>query len=208
MSRLLQLVMIVKNSGKDIIDMLNVNKEFIDHWTILDTGSTDGTQQRIKEILKDVPGNLYEEPFVDFSVSRNRALELAGTKCEWNIMLDDTYEIRKGKELRQFLKKKTKKFTSLTIIIEDDAQKYPSLRISRSKFNFKYVNRIHEYLKTDASKSGFIDFEISYLYDKKSSYMAGRSMQRYNFDYKILKEDFELYSHMFLVLTPSMYKFL
>jgi len=35
---LLELVMIVKNSGDEIIPMLNAIKNYIDHWTILDTG--------------------------------------------------------------------------------------------------------------------------------------------------------------------------
>ena len=103
---LLELVMIVKDSGLDIIPMLKASKPYIDSWTILDTGSTDGTQKNILSILGDIPGNLYEEPFVDFSVSRNRALELAGDKCEWVMMLDDTYELQKGDNLRNFLKSK------------------------------------------------------------------------------------------------------
>ena len=34
---LLELVMIVKNSGQEIIPMLESTKKWIDHWTILDT---------------------------------------------------------------------------------------------------------------------------------------------------------------------------
>ena len=57
---LLELVMIVKNSGDEIIPMLNAIKNYIDHWTILDTGSTDNTMDNIRNTLKDVPGNLYD----------------------------------------------------------------------------------------------------------------------------------------------------
>ena len=58
---LLELVMIVKDSGLDIIPMLKASKPYIDSWTILDTGSTDGTQKNILSILGDIPGNLYRE---------------------------------------------------------------------------------------------------------------------------------------------------
>jgi hypothetical protein len=77
---LLELVMIVKNSGQEIIPMLESTKKWIDHWTILDTGSTDDTMKNITECLKGIPGklhdgkSLYDDPFVDFSTARNRAL--------------------------------------------------------------------------------------------------------------------------------------
>ena len=64
--KLLELVMIVKNSGELLRDCLRLNKKFIDHWTILDTGSSDNTKNIIKEELADIPGNLYEEDFVTF----------------------------------------------------------------------------------------------------------------------------------------------
>ena len=54
---LLELVMIVKNSGQEIIPMLESAKKWIDHWTILDTGSTDDTMQNITTCLKGIPGN-------------------------------------------------------------------------------------------------------------------------------------------------------
>jgi hypothetical protein len=42
---LLGLVMIVKNEAHGIRETLESFKPFIDRWTILDTGSTDGTQR-------------------------------------------------------------------------------------------------------------------------------------------------------------------
>jgi hypothetical protein len=75
--------MIVKNGSEPLKNTLLAIKDYIDHWTILDTGSTDGSQDCIRGILRDIPGNLYEEPFVDFKVSRNRCLELAGKTCKF-----------------------------------------------------------------------------------------------------------------------------
>ena len=102
---LLELVMIVKNSGDILKDCLSINKKYIDHWTILDTGSSDNTVSIIKEELKDIPGNLYIEEFVDFSHSRNRSLELSSKKCKYQIILDDSYLINGGYDLRKFLSK-------------------------------------------------------------------------------------------------------
>ena len=51
-SNLLELVMIVKNSGEILRKCLQKNKRYIDYWTIVDTGSTDNTPSIIEEELK------------------------------------------------------------------------------------------------------------------------------------------------------------
>ena len=64
--------MIVKNESKVIQRCLESVKGTIDYWVIVDTGSTDGTQQLIKECLKDIPGELHERPWVDLSITGMR----------------------------------------------------------------------------------------------------------------------------------------
>ena len=100
--KLLELVMIVKNSGDVLRKCLNANKQFIDHWTILDTGSTDNTPEIIKEELKDIPGNLYFGDFIDFSQARNKSLELSSKTCKYIIILDDSYVLYGGQKYENF----------------------------------------------------------------------------------------------------------
>ena len=100
---LLELAMIVKNSGQMLTDVLYNIKPYIDHWTILDTGSTDGTQSVILDVLSDVPGNLYEEPFIDFLTTRNRNLDLTQGRCKYTLILDDSYFLNGGQQLREYL---------------------------------------------------------------------------------------------------------
>ena len=68
--KILELVMIVKNSGEVLRECLNKNKNYIDHWTIVDTGSSDDTMKIVQEELKNIPGNLYQIDFIDFSYGR------------------------------------------------------------------------------------------------------------------------------------------
>ena len=81
---LLCLVMIIKNEAHTIVNTLRAVKDYIDCWQILDTGSTDGTQQVIAKYFADnpsnlpgplqgktVPGKLFEEPFVDYGATRS-----------------------------------------------------------------------------------------------------------------------------------------
>ena len=70
--KILELVMIVKNSGEILRTCLEENKKFIDYWTILDTGSTDNTIEIINETLNDIPGKLFHSEFTDFFLNKWR----------------------------------------------------------------------------------------------------------------------------------------
>jgi glycosyltransferase involved in cell wall biosynthesis len=80
--------MIVKNESRVIRRCLSSLKHLIDYWVIVDTGSSDGTQQVIKESLKEVPGELHERPWVDFGHNRNEALDLARDKADYLLFID------------------------------------------------------------------------------------------------------------------------
>nr|WP_293767360.1 hypothetical protein [Sporichthya sp.] len=49
-------------------------RDHIDHWLIVDTGSTDGTQELIRTMLAGIPGEVVERPWVTF----DRAAGLRG----------------------------------------------------------------------------------------------------------------------------------
>lgn len=193
---LLELVMIVKNSGQEIIPMLESAKKWIDHWTILDTGSTDDTMKNITTCLKGIPGklhdgkSLYDDPFVDFSTARNRALDLAGTKCTFSIMLDDTYHIKNGDALRKFLKRKQQKkeVKACHVIIEDHEKQYLSTRVLRTSSKLRYIHKIHEYvnIETDYIAPGII-------IDEETEYMTSRSKARKQSDITLMREEITRY---------------
>src|ERR1051326_1134569 len=80
--------MIVKNESEVIERCLNSVKHLIDYWVIVDTGSNDGTQEVIKNFLRDIPGELLERPWVDFAHNRNEALFAAKDKADYLLFLD------------------------------------------------------------------------------------------------------------------------
>ena len=93
------LVMIVKDGLKDdLVSCLTSLREYVGWWTVLDTGSTDGTQDVVREIMAGVPGELHEEPFVNFGSARSRAFAHAHDKAEWLIATDAdmTWSIEDG----------------------------------------------------------------------------------------------------------------
>jgi glycosyltransferase involved in cell wall biosynthesis len=80
--------MIVKDESKAIVRCLTSIKPYIDYWVIVDTGSSDGTQKIIKEFMSDVPGELHEQPWVNFGHNRNEALKLAKGKGDYVLFID------------------------------------------------------------------------------------------------------------------------
>lgn len=105
---LISLVMIVKNEADNIRATIASVKSVVDHCTILDTGSTDGTMDVLRVAAADleIPIKIFEEPFVDFSTTRNRALALeAGREdaAEFTLMLSGEETIGGGEALRAYL---------------------------------------------------------------------------------------------------------
>src|SRR5579862_8821121 len=97
------LSMIVKNEAAVILRCLDSVRPIIDYWVIVDTGSTDGTQDIIREYLKDLPGELYERPWQDFAHNRSEGLALARPHGDYSLIIDadDALEIPEGFQLEE-----------------------------------------------------------------------------------------------------------
>ena len=185
--------MIVKNAGPLLEQVLTDNLGLIDRWCILDTGSTDGTQDIIKRVLKDKRGTLYEEPFVNFKVSRNRCLELAGKSCKFILMLDDTYSM-KG-DLRSFLNTvRGDQFSdSFSLLIQSEDTEYYSNRIIKSLTNLRYIHTIHEVITDQNNINVTVPPEKAIIYDNRADYMEKRTMDRKQFDLELLFQEVKDY---------------
>lgn len=88
------LSMIVKNEAHVIERCLRSVLPYIDGWAIADTGSTDGTQELVRNLLAGRPGELIERSWVDFAHNRNEALQLAHKYGEYALVIDadDVFE--------------------------------------------------------------------------------------------------------------------
>jgi glycosyltransferase involved in cell wall biosynthesis len=80
--------MIVKNEAAVIERCLRSVKPHVHAWAIVDTGSDDGTQDIVRRMMADLPGELIERPWVDFATNRNQALELARKHGDYALVID------------------------------------------------------------------------------------------------------------------------
>ena len=148
------LVMIVKNESKVIRRCIDSVKEYINHWVIVDTGSTDGTQDLIKEIMNEynIPGELHERPWVDFGYNRTESLEYSEGKSDYRLIIDadDVLSVEEG--VNPFLNITE---DSYKIKIRLNSLAYYRTQLVRGDQKWKYVGVLHEYI------SGPTDIKVS-----------------------------------------------
>jgi tetratricopeptide (TPR) repeat protein len=80
--------MIVKNEAHVIGRCVDSVRPYIRHWTIVDTGSSDGTQEMIRARLDGIEGELYERPWRDFGSNRSEAIAFARGKADYILVMD------------------------------------------------------------------------------------------------------------------------
>lgn len=89
--------MIVKNESPVIERLLRSVAPVIDYFVIVDTGSTDGTPEKIKQLatLLNLSGKIYFRNWVDFGFNRQEALDLVieSKRGDWVLFIDADEEL-------------------------------------------------------------------------------------------------------------------
>ena len=148
--QLLTLTMILKDEARTIARTLESARSCVDRWCIVDTGSTDGTQDAVREALRDVPGTLYEEPFVDFATTRNRALDLCRDSTAFILWMDADDLLIGGEALRSFLEQEQPRRSpdreAYYVRVETEGATFDSARVVESRASWRFRGVVHEVL--------------------------------------------------------------
>lgn len=145
---LLSLVMIVKNEARSIEATIASVKPHVDRYTIVDTGSTDDTRERISSAFAGTPGELHQAPFVDFSTTRNLALDRAGDASVFTLMLSGDETLHDGDALRAFCEqKRDAPDGAYHVRVHFGALRYDSPRLARASAGWRYEGVTHEVLR-------------------------------------------------------------
>ncbi len=146
--------MIVKNEFNIIKRCLESVIPHIDTWVISDTGSTDGTQKLIREVMKDIPGELIERKWQNFGVNRQEVIEASKDRADYILTIDadEWLEAENGFD-----------FTKLTedsyYIVKDQGDKrYWVRNIVKNGIGWHWKGVLHEYLECTDAKT-YADIE-------------------------------------------------
>jgi glycosyltransferase involved in cell wall biosynthesis len=152
--------MIVKNESHVIQRALNSVKHWIDYWVIVDTGSTDGTQQIVQECMKNIPGQLEERAWKNFAFNRNEALALAKDKSDYILFLDGDDWI----EFDPDFKIPTLTDDAYSITWHHGGCSYIKPGLVKANAPWRWEGVLHEYLICERSYSQTYLAQIKYIY--------------------------------------------
>jgi len=136
--------MIVKDEAHIIERCINAARPHIQRWCIVDTGSTDGTQDKIRELLADIPGGLHERPWKNFAFNRNQALELAKQGGGFALFLDadDVLSVDEGS-------KRPIEDSAFLTIHTGEAMRFQRVGIVNLAKPWHWEGAVHEYLSCE-----------------------------------------------------------
>ena len=149
-------LLMFKNERKNIKRTLRAFEPIVDRWLILDTGSTDATDNKIKAILRKQNKifDIVKTPWICYSFNRNLLLD--GAKqldkiYSWTIMVDAGDECKNIDSLRQTLLTDND-FNMCYIPIETDGSvKYCQPRLLSNPTDLKYRYQLHETIRPISS---------------------------------------------------------
>ncbi|HTM06447.1 MAG TPA: hypothetical protein VL201_04350 [Patescibacteria group bacterium] len=196
----LVVVLMVKNEESVIIPTI---KPFYDAgikaFEIFDTGSTDDTVKRVQDFFAqhtDITGYIDEEPFVNFEVSRNRAMDLARHNfpdAGFFIIIDAEYYAEGLDTLNEFCHEELQKpFTDQSptayyVCLHAGDMVLDQVRLVRKESKDKWVGKVHEVII--AERLAFVPRSVQFYFKPEK---AGRekSLARWHWDKAILLEEY------------------
>lgn len=177
--------MIVKDEKDVIKRCLDAAKPLIDYWVIVDTGSTDGTQEIIREHMKDIPGELHERPWVDFGHNRSEAIRLAEGKSDYTLICDadDLFSYDKDFKIPALNK------DSYQLKIKDCGSMYNRTQLVKSGHNWYWEGVLHEYIASRTARTSDVLPGLTYV----RNYDGARSKdpKKFQKDAEVLKAALE-----------------
>ena len=150
MKKTVCLNMIVKDESAVIQRCLESVKGLIDYWVIVDTGSSDGTQNIIRGYLRDVPGELHEQPWVNFAHNRNAALQLAQNRSDYLLFIDADERLEYAKSFAW--PPLDKDYYAVNVEVEGGMRIHRILLVNH-RFDWKWVGVLHESVVCSQAKN-------------------------------------------------------
>lgn len=155
------LAMIVKNEAHLIVKTLTNLLKYIpfDYWVINDNGSTDGTQDLIREFFKEkgIDGILDETPWKDFAYNRTVVFSLAYKKTDYVFVWDADDEISGDFKLPSELIHDSYSF----MYGNDTGKRFHRNQLFNNQLHWEYVGILHEYAQCKEKSRKLTQFHVA-----------------------------------------------
>ncbi len=177
--------LIVKNESHVVHELFESVAPYIDYWVVVDTGSTDGTQDIIRREMDrhGIPGEMHERSWRDFGHNRSEAIQLAQGHCDY-IWVMDADDVLVGKP----------DFHGLTadayLMLIDDGVVYWRRQVFRDGVPWRYQGVLHELAVCDEP---FTEARMGGEFRVLSRRIGGRNLDpdKYRRDAEILLAEVE-----------------
>lgn len=199
--------MIVKNESKVIVRCLESVKKFATFVCVEDTGSTDGTQDLIRNWLKDnlIAGEVYDRPWVNFADNRSSVLKRLRTQSAVDYALiidaDDEFVLEDTTAFQVALSEL--KHDAYKIKLKGQGIEYFRTQCVKNSLDFHYRGVLHEFIEGPQNHS------VSELKgcSMRSNREGARSADplKYNKDADLLQQALDQESDEFLISRYTFY---
>lgn len=193
---LIAIALMVKNEATSINSTLaSLSQAGIRDFLILDTGSTDNTIALAETFFREhqLNGCIKQEPFIDFSTSRNRTLELAEHQFPESLFLlmpDAEWSLHNAQSLVTFCEQERTRDTAVYLLtIKMNTMEFSTARLFRNKKHIRFKGVVHEVPDVIAQIKvpSPVFFEVN-----ASQRGIEKSAQRWKQDLILLSKEFEL----------------
>lgn len=145
--------MIVRNEEAVLPRGLKSVRGLIDHWEIVDTGSTDGTREVIVEALGDIPGGITDLAWTNFSDALNCAHELARDHTDWLLWIHADHTVEAHPKFLTWLASDPDPDTAAWLVeVVEAGTSWRVPLLVRGGMEWRYVGATHEYLDSAGRK--------------------------------------------------------
>ncbi len=135
----------------------------IDTWTIVDTGSTDGTEEVAQSLLNGIPGVLHHREWRDYGANRTELLELAKGSADWLLTVDADMKAEVHHGLKDWLAGDPSPPTDAWQVEIRDGWTWRLPWLIRGGLEWEYVGACHEYLAPIRSQRPLLGLTLTHL---------------------------------------------
>jgi len=178
----LSLCMIVKDESQVIERCLRSVLPLIDAWTVVDTGSSDDTPEKVQSLLGHLSGQVHHRPWRNFAANRTEAFELNRGLADYHLVIDADDWLQAEPELCL----RNLKADCYSLRVHFNQVRYHRPHLFRCSLPWRYEGVVHEYADCPGAAAPELLSGLQYLVGFGEG-ARSRNSQKYLEDARLLE---------------------